>query len=278
MKQLAVFLLGAAVLIGCKSAQKAQNTEQVTTVTKKPIEHSSSNASAPAVDSFAVAKEILTNAVNTPFNFFTFQAKAKVAYNVNGSGGQYTANIRLKKDSIIWLSLTGAFGIEGARVFITPDSVFVMNHFTNSVERHPVSYLQTLAHLPVNFYELQHFILGIPFLANSASLTSYRVFKDSAEFICQMPNLMHRLILNTNNSAWLSSFIQQQQIANALSARIVLGNYQKQNNTLFYFPAYRKIILETVTPFQVELDFKQTTWNDSSLNYPFHIPKGYRIK
>jgi hypothetical protein len=225
-----------------------------------------------------LAKEILNNAINTRLNFFTFQAKAKVAYNVNGSGGQYTANIRLKKDSIIWLSLTGAFGIEGVRVFITPDSVFIMNHFTNSVERHTVSYLQTLSHLPVNFYELQNFILGIPFLANTASLIAYHVFSDSAELICQMPALRHQLILNTNNLAWLSSFIQQQQVANALSARVFLGNYQKQNNALFYFPAYRKIILEAVSPFQVEFDFKQTTWNDSSLNYPFHIPKGYRIK
>lgn len=68
----------------------------------------------------ASSKKCKTKEVN--FKYLT--SKAKIDYKVGDNTTSFTANIRVKKDKVIWISAS-VFGFEGMRCLITEDSVKV---------------------------------------------------------------------------------------------------------------------------------------------------------
>jgi Domain of unknown function (DUF4292) len=103
----------------------------------------------------ALTKKLLENAVNAEW----LGAKAKISYNDEYSGESFSANIRIRKDSLIWMNFK-KFSIEGARVLITPDSIFAIDRINNEYLAKPFDYLQKEYNLPVGFQGLQAILLG----------------------------------------------------------------------------------------------------------------------
>jgi hypothetical protein len=86
-------------------------------------------------------------------DFNTFSGKIKVDYwDKDGKGPDLTVFLRMKKDSIIWISINASLlSIEVFRVMITPDSVKVLNKKDKEFQLRSVSYIQEVAHLPFDF-------------------------------------------------------------------------------------------------------------------------------
>ena len=68
----------------------------------------------------------LLKSKDLPFN--TFSLKGHVNLELDGKENGVNVNIRVKKDQMIWVSLTAFAGIEVARALITPDSLIVRNN------------------------------------------------------------------------------------------------------------------------------------------------------
>ncbi|QCK14358.1 hypothetical protein DCC35_06175 [Mangrovivirga cuniculi] len=66
------------------------------------------------------------------FNYL--KAKGKIKLETDASETNATVNIRVKKDSLIWMSLGSAIGIEGGRVLINRDSMVMMNRLEKNIE------------------------------------------------------------------------------------------------------------------------------------------------
>ncbi len=112
-------------------------------------------------------KQLLSNQVNANW----LDAKAKVTYQDEYMRESFTAYIRLKKDSAIWMSFK-KFSLEGARALITPDSIFVIDRLNGQYLAKPFSYAQREYHLPVGFAGLQAMLLGNPVFFSSQSEAS----------------------------------------------------------------------------------------------------------
>lgn len=112
-------------------------------------------------------KRLLDNQVQAEW----LGAKAKVSFSDEYGGESASCNIRIRKDSVIWMNLK-KFSIEGARVLIRPDSVFVVDRINGQYLAKPFEYLQKEYHLPVNFQGLQAILLGNPvFFSSETSST-----------------------------------------------------------------------------------------------------------
>lgn len=68
--------------------------------------------------------------------------------------------IRIKKDSIIWFSLSATLGIEVARVKITPDSVFFINRLNKSYFTGNINFLENMFQTKIDFYIIQSLLIG----------------------------------------------------------------------------------------------------------------------
>jgi len=58
-------------------------------------------------------------------NFFT--AKSEITVEKNGVKEEFTAHIRYNLKDTLWISFSGAFGVEGARMLVTKDSTYIIN-------------------------------------------------------------------------------------------------------------------------------------------------------
>lgn len=90
------------------------------------------------------------------FKIDNFSGKIRVLYNKQS----FTTNLRMKKDSIIWMSMTGPFGIEGARIIITKDRFQMINRLNGTYLNKPLSYIENFLPLKVDFQMLEQLILG----------------------------------------------------------------------------------------------------------------------
>ena len=74
--------------------------------------------------------------------------------------GKY--NIRVKKDSIIWISLKSPLGIEVLRSMILPDSVYLMNRIGKTYFIKPISHIKEVVKTDISFFQLQEILFSSP--------------------------------------------------------------------------------------------------------------------
>lgn len=106
------------------------------------------------------AKEILMKSQEkaAQLDWFTAQLKGKAQFN----GNQYLINaqLRMRKDSVIWISVSAILGLEAVRVHLTPDSLKLINRLNSSYFIGEISALSNQYHIPLSFQEIQNALLG----------------------------------------------------------------------------------------------------------------------
>lgn len=96
------------------------------------------------------------------FNYEFFSAKARIQYADKSMNQSFTANIRMQKDKFIWMSLTGPFGIEGARILITKNKVQIIDRINRVYYDQPLSFVSNYVPFEVNLAFLQNMIVANP--------------------------------------------------------------------------------------------------------------------
>ncbi len=105
-------------------------------------------------------KELVQKTIrNTPY-YQTYSGKAKIDWNANGETTHFKVNFRIRKDSVIWASVTVSFGIEVGRVLLTPDSLKFLDKVHKVYYAKPFDYISFLAGTPVDFSSLEKLLAG----------------------------------------------------------------------------------------------------------------------
>ena len=83
-----------------------------------------------------------------------------------GRTGTFALNVRLAKDSVIWMSISPALGVEAARILLTPDSVQVLSKLPGArfVFQGNYTMLEEAIQAPVSFALVQDLIVGQPLM------------------------------------------------------------------------------------------------------------------
>ena len=83
-----------------------------------------------------------------------------------GRTGTFALNVRLAKDSVIWMSISPALGVEAARILLTPDSVQVLSKLPGArfVFQGNYTMLEKAIQAPVSFALVQDLIVGQPLM------------------------------------------------------------------------------------------------------------------
>lgn len=225
------------------------------------------------LDSLGLAGDIIARIQKKPILFNTFYAKVRIDYNDNSGGGQATAFIRIKKDSLIWISLN-QLGIEGMRLLIRPDSVFLMNKLKRTVQLRSIKYLQELTELPFTFAELQDLIVGNPVFLDS-HVKQYRNSEEAIEILMVGPIFKHLITLEKPNQLFVHSKLDDVSHSRNRTCDITLDKYEQQGNV--FFSTLRKIAVSEDQRLDVEMDFKNVNFNQP-LSFPFNVPANYQRK
>jgi len=253
----------------CRSTKKIQTaiaTRDTTQTVVTPVE--------PKIDSTAVINEIYSGVLKNKIEFNTFSAKIKVDFeDKDGKKSDFNAFVRLKKDSVLWISVNAALGIEAFRVLITPDSVKVLNKLDKVVQLRSVGYLQEVAGISFTFSELQDLLVGNPIYFGSDQIHSFRKDERVTSLYSLGPLFRHLLTIRNGDYTLQNSKIDDLDPAKSRTMLIVYGDYETKGN--MHFSTYRKISVTTKNNVNVEMQFKQYSFNEE-LNFPFTIPKNYK--
>ena len=124
-----------------------------------------------------LVRQMLENQVKAEW----MDAKAKVNFDDGYMSMGATANIRLRKDSVLWVAVK-KLGFEVGRAMITPDSIYILNRLNNEAVVKDISYLTELYNIPADFQMLQSLMLGNPLFFMTSGFQSeladqrYRVY------------------------------------------------------------------------------------------------------
>ncbi|MEO8854358.1 MAG: DUF4292 domain-containing protein [Ginsengibacter sp.] len=258
---------------GCRSTRKLQTAvNKKDTAVVKMTSKSVSDSSSAKIQ----AIEILSKLDSDKINFTTFSAKAKVDYeDHNGKQPDFNAFIRLKKDSVLWISISATFlGIEAFRLYITPDTLILMNKLEKTVEYHPFKYIETVAQIPMDFNLLQNILIGNPVYVGD-SIVSFRQTANQI-LVGTVGVFFKNLITLSSHDDHLQRIkLDDLDLSKNRTASLLYDDYQKQNN--FDFSTNRQINVSEKTKVEVSILFKQYEFNNE-LSFPFNIPKNYKTK
>lgn len=96
------------------------------------------------------------------FSYQTLTWKADVDIDQDGKKTGFKINARLIKDTVIWMSISPALGIEVARVMLTPDSVMLTNKMDKTYFVGTYNYLSNKFGVELNFELIQSALSGKP--------------------------------------------------------------------------------------------------------------------
>ncbi len=95
--------------------------------------------------------------------FDWFNGKAKVDFIDGKKKTPFTAQMRIKRDSIIWISVSTGIGIEGARLLLTQDSVKYINRIDKSYFVGNYEFLSSLLDTEISYCMIQSLLTAKDF-------------------------------------------------------------------------------------------------------------------
>ena len=274
---IAVLAAGILVFSGaCRSSRSSRTIQQAMTkkmdTTAIVIVHRDEQP-----DSLVRLHAVLQGVYSHQIDYTTFSAKVKVDYsNQEGHQPNVTANIRMKKDSVIWVDISGPLGLNLFRALITPDTVRVMDELKHTYSVRAISYLQEVADIPFDFKTLQDLLIGNLVLFDSTRITSYKPGANST-FILSAGNLYKSLLtLSTGDSRIRHIKLDDVEPTRSRTADLTYDDYVSKDG--HQFATTRSIGISEKTQVDIELNFKSFDFN-LPLQYPFpmKVPKKYKV-
>jgi len=204
--------------------------------------------------------------------FTTLSLKGRVNMEIEGKEQGISVNIRVKKDEMIWISMTAIAGIEVARALITPDSLIVRNNLQSLAIKKPFSYIYKFTSKQVTFKMLQSVLTGntIDELMTERSEVNLNggIFTLSGD----KTGLGYRVLFNTLlKTAELN--LNDARAGQAL--KVVYSDYQDVTGALF--PSVTKINSVSGTKkTNIAFDFNKIERN-LPLEFPFTVPKRFEL-
>lgn len=267
MKKL-VFLIGLiAVLASCRSTRTISNA-----VTKKD----SALKAVPEVaivDTQQLIQEALQQVEANRIDYQTFNAKVAIDYKgTDGKAYGVNANIKMYRDSAIWVSANAILGIEAMRVLVTKDSVKLLNKLEKVYTARSIGYLQEVTSLPLNLYTLQDMIVGNPVYLDS-NIVRYSAGNGVISLMSLGEFFRNLLLLHETDKRIIQSKLDDTNPLHSRTADLWYSDYETKKGPLF--ATRREIAVSGKGRLEIKLDYKNYAF-DEPVEFPFSIPKNYQ--
>ena len=264
--------------IGCIWLTSCHKKHLVQGTAKPIIDSGFVSIDSSKTDSVAKVETVSVKVQEIAFDYLT--AKSKFSLRSSTQDFENTnVNIRIKKDSLIWISVTG-IGFEVGRGLITPDSIVFLDKFHKEYFVFSYAQLSKQYNFELNFKLLQSIIVGnLPIEQGSDP----KFYKEN-EFFTLHQNSGRIVIDNYIGEKNLK--LERLKAVETPTQNTFTLNYEDfkdVNNFLFPFSSLIKLDVQS----QKDKQFYQTTMRikhnkvellNQSPGFPFSIPSSYTRK
>ncbi|MES2731903.1 MAG: DUF4292 domain-containing protein [Bacteroidota bacterium] len=209
-------------------------------------------------------------------DFQYFSSKSKVNFQFQNEDQTAIVNVRMKKDSLIWLSVNKV-GIEGFRALITPDSIYVLEQLSKTYYVKDFKSLSKQFNFTISYSLLQSILLGnLPF-----ETLDRKALKVKDYYLLRQENgsITVENFIGIENKKVAKVEMVEQPSRNSLMLNYAnfapLNNYLFPFNSAFYlkYDTNQKSLSTLIT-----VECKKAELHTDELKFPFNIPKRYERK
>jgi len=264
IKLLYIFLLFSIAFTSCRS-------------TKKEIKQASKQL---AVDS------VYAKMHNNQFKAVWFSGKFKAIYQMPDKKQAFSGQIRLRTDSIFWVSIYAVMNIEVFRLEITPDSFRFVNRLGKTYMNESMSYFKDRFNVDVDLEMLQSLMLGNDFpyyetnvfklmyhknnyLLSTVSRKKLRSHIDNGEDKLRV--LMQNIWIDRTNYRIVK---QSVKVIGEDRAKLQISYSDFEQTDSMLFARHRILKFKEDKNTFLDITFNKVSIN-KSLKFPFRIPRKY---
>ncbi len=207
-------------------------------------------------------------------DFEYMHGKARINFKDEKKEREVKANIRIRKDSVIWMDIS-VVGVSGARALINKDSITIRSNIDKEYFVFEFTELSKRFNFPINYEIVQAAMLGnlIQDRDEGDKLTrdgSFNILEQTEgsvqikNFINQATSKLERVELKENNSN------------NSLT--INYSNFQVVGPKVFPYNGAINIVYKTMAGVinnSIVFEYSKAEVGDRELRFPFNIPKKY---
>ncbi len=262
-----ITIFAIAVLFSCKTTVKVEKK-----LIKEPLKNDSAND--------FLFEKLKSNEFN--FNWLSFKFNADLS--IDHSNKSFSGAINIKKDSIIWVSIS-KMGFEVARILITDDSVKFMNRIESTYFIGDFGLINSFTNTVFDFNMLQSLIIGNDFsyyetdkFKASYSNEQYRLSTLNRRKLKKHIKNEKENIKVLIQDIWLEpgtfkiNRVKVKEIKEKRSLDVLYSIYLAVENQLF--PTRVVFDISAETPFVLTLEYSKVKVNENQA-IPFRIPSSY---
>lgn len=207
-------------------------------------------------------------------DFDHFQGKTKITFKDPEHDINAKATIRIRKDSIIWMTFS-AVGISGGKCLIDKDSITIINQLKREYYVYEYPELSKRFNFKINYETIQAAALGNLIIGRRENDRAIPV-TDATVLRQQLGPVSVDNFIHKDTHKIIRVAMLEKQSEN--SAMINYNNFQAVNDQYFPFSGlislfYKSENLNFNTT--IEFEYSKAEISDKPLRFPFRIPKKY---
>ncbi|VXB31612.1 conserved hypothetical protein [Flavobacterium sp. 9AF] len=221
---------------------------------------------------YSTMKIIQSHYINK-IDFNTIAIKANAKYKDQSQSHSVSADIRIKKDEIIWINVK-MLGFPLAKVLITPNKVSYYEKINNTFFEGDFSMLSNWLGTDLDFFKVQNLLLGYP--VDDLTKEKYQ---------SQIEENFYKLVNKDKNDNLTKEFYFE--ASNFLLEKEKISQPSEKRELEIFYPLYQKhqtsflpeeinIKARQKEETIISLIYKNIAFNED-LNFSFSIPEGYEM-
>ncbi|MBK8805122.1 MAG: DUF4292 domain-containing protein [Bacteroidales bacterium] len=214
---------------------------------------------------------------------------SKISVESGFSKYSFKGTLKIRKDSMIWVSVVPMMGIEAARIVITNDSIKILNRIQNQAILKDMSSIKNYLGIDINYKTLQSLLLNeLLFLDSTYEKNEFSLDPKKASNRFQLVQYTDKEFKNLSSKNDVLNHIFTVSNTNLRPSEIEIRNFSNSKNLKIsysepsttdslQFPS--SILINTVydtAKIWININYLKVSILDSQ-DYKFSIPDGYKI-
>lgn len=207
-------------------------------------------------------------------DFEYLHGKARLSYRDNTREREVKANIRIRKDSVIWMTFS-VIGVQGGKALINKDSITIVSSVDKEYYVFDYTELSKRFNFQIDYFVIQNAMLGNLVMPK---ISENKITSDDTH---NLLNQQQGSVSIKNQINKISKKIEQvalNESATGNSLKIDYANFQPVGNKLFPYKSVIDILYKSVKGLvnnTIVIEYSKAEVGDKELRFPFKIPQRY---
>ena len=230
----------------------------------------------------ACSKKVVTPVKTIPsstlaieeIDFEYLHGKARMVLKDGNKEREVKANIRVRKDSVIWMNFT-VIGVQGGRALINKDSITVISNVDKEYYVFDFKELSKRFNFEINYQVIQSAMLGNLLMARNDQDS---VEHKSATYLLKQSSGPVQVLNYISAASMKIQKVELKESDTHNSLTINYGDFQPVGNKMFPYNGTISLFYKTAAGLlntTIIFEYSKAEVGDKELKFPFNIPKKY---